>query len=211
MRKITATLIVAWMAGMGPAGAAVLSTAFEGGNGANGEVFQIQALTNITINDFGVNAVNGVLAAGDITTWTLYQHDGLLSSATAGSAIWTQVASGGAVTSAGADAITNLTAGLNIAIAAGTTEAFLLLESPLLLGYTTGGAVGAVMAPIVTFRFCKAGANQPPLALLTHVRPISALSMPPRRRNRACSVCLASPARLWCRHGDARAVTEPPD
>lgn len=155
MRKITATLIVAWMAGMGPAGAAVLSTAFEGGNGANGEVFQIQALTNITINDFGVNAVNGVLAAGDITTWTLYQHDGLLSSATAGSAIWTQVASGGAVTSAGADAITNLNAGLNIAIAAGTTEAFLLLETPLLLGYTTGGAVGAVMAANSDFQILQ--------------------------------------------------------
>lgn len=146
MHKMMAALIVACLAGAAHAGATVLSTGFDGGNGANGEVFQIQALTNITINDFGVNAVNGVLAAGDIATWSLYQHDGLLSSPTAGPAIWTMIASGGAVASAGANTITFLNAGLNIAIAGGTTEAFLILSTPNLLSYTDGGAVGAVEA-----------------------------------------------------------------
>jgi len=155
MRNLTAALIVACLAGTAPAGAAVLSTAFGGGNGANGEVFQIQALTNITVNDFGVNAVNGVLDAGNISTWTLYQHDGLLSSPTAGSAIWTMIASGGAVTSAGANAITDLNAGLNIGIAAGTTEAFLLLETPFLLAYSDGGGVGTVMAANSDFQILQ--------------------------------------------------------
>ncbi|MBC7636879.1 MAG: hypothetical protein H7251_14895 [Acetobacteraceae bacterium] len=114
MRKIIALMISTILLGGGArlAQATVLSTPFSGGNGANGEVFQIEALTDIVVRDFGVNAVDGFLEAGDITTWSVYQHDGFLSSVTAGAGLWTLIASGGAVVSAGANEITYLNSGL---------------------------------------------------------------------------------------------------
>ncbi|MBC7636868.1 MAG: hypothetical protein H7251_14835 [Acetobacteraceae bacterium] len=124
--------------------AMVLSTPFNGGNGGNGQVFQIEALTDIVVRDFGVNAVDGFLEAGDITTWSVYQHDGFLSSVTAGAGLWTLIASGGAVVSAGANEITYLNSGLSVSIAAGTIEAFLILETSNLVSYTNGGNVGNI-------------------------------------------------------------------
>ncbi len=148
MRTIIALMINTILLGGGAhwAQATVLSTPFNGGNGANGEVFQIEALTDIVVRDFGVNAVDGFLEAGDITTWSVYQHNGFLSSVTAGAGIWTLIASGGAVMSAGANEITYLNSGLSVSIAAGTIEAFLILETSNLISYTNGGAVGNVEA-----------------------------------------------------------------
>ena len=148
MRKIIALMISTILLGGGArlAQATVLSTPFSGGNGANGEVFQIEALTDIVVRDFGVNAVDGFLEAGDITTWSVYQHDGFLSSVTAGAGLWTLIASGGAVVSAGANEITYLNSGLSVSIAAGTIEAFLILETLNLVSYTNGGNVGNIEA-----------------------------------------------------------------
>jgi len=127
--------------------AIVLSTSIAANNDNFGEVFQIGAIVDLTITDFGIDAIrSGQLGTpGDITAFTIYQHLGVLNAATAGAAIWTSIFTGGAVTSAGAGVFTNLSAGLNIHIAAGETDAFLILLTPNTMGYRNGGSVGTLL------------------------------------------------------------------
>ncbi len=127
------------------ASATTLQTPFGAGNTNVGEVFQIEALTGMTITDFGINAsIDG--SANNYASFVIYEHVGGLNVVTGGTGIWTPIFSGGAVTSSGADVVTDLPAALNIQIAAGNTDTFLLFMPGNALAYTDGGSVGSELA-----------------------------------------------------------------
>jgi hypothetical protein len=124
-----------------------VDTAIAPANQNFGEAFQVNALNNITVTDFLIDAVSttDTSVGGDDTSYTIYEHTGALSAVTSGSAFWTSIFTGGAVTSAGGGLFTALSAGLNIQIAAGETDGFLIELTPNALGYADGGSVGTVL------------------------------------------------------------------
>ena len=70
-----------------------------------------------------------------------------MNAVTSGSGIWTQIASGGAVSSSGDNVPTELPVALNVPIAAGGTDTFLIMVSGgYNLYYPNGGSVGDGMA-----------------------------------------------------------------
>ena len=122
--------------------------ALPGGNSNFGEVFQIGALNALTITGLGINAPdNGV--PDEYTSVTIYEDVGAVNAVTSGSGIWTQIASGGSFSSSGFDVPTELPVALNVPIAAGSTDTFLIMvsgEHKFSLDYSDGGSVGDVMA-----------------------------------------------------------------
>ena len=128
------------------ASAATLQTAFGGGNSFTGEVFQIDALNALTITGFGINAPhNGV--PDEYASVAIYEHVGAVNAVTSGSGIWTQIASGDAFSSSGDNVPTELPVALNVPIAAGSIDTFLIMTSGNYnLYYTDGGSLGDVMA-----------------------------------------------------------------
>jgi PEP-CTERM motif len=132
------------------ASATTLQTPFTGqlagGNSNFGEVFQIGALNALTITGLGINAPdNGV--PDEYTSVTIYEDVGAVNAVTSGSGIWTQIASGGSFSSSGFDVPTELPVALNVPIAAGSTDTFLIMVSgDYVLDYSNGGSVGDVMA-----------------------------------------------------------------
>jgi hypothetical protein len=134
------------------ASATTLQTPFTaqlpGGNSNHGEVFQIGALNALTITDFGINAPNDGVP-DEYASVAIYEDVGAVNAATSGSGIWTQIASGGSFTSSGFDVPTELPVALNVPIAAGSTDTFLIMVSgpfDYALDYSNGGSVGDVMA-----------------------------------------------------------------
>jgi hypothetical protein len=97
----------------------------------------------MTITGFGINAsVNG-----EDTSVTVYEDVGAVNAVTSGSGIWTQIASGGVFSSSGNNIPTELPVALNVPIASGNTDTFLIMVSGnSFLHYTVGGSVGDVMA-----------------------------------------------------------------
>lgn len=124
--------------------ASVVSTTYADNNSNNGEVFQVQAINSISITGFDVNLLNN--AAG----FSIYEHNGALTSQAANqAAFWgSPIFTGGAVSTNGAGAETQLTNALNIALSAGSTDSFLILVSSgsVRVGITNGGALGSVLA-----------------------------------------------------------------
>ena len=120
----------------------VLSTSYTENNSNNGEVFQLQAINNVTVTGFGVDLT------GNITGYTIYEHVGAFTSVANGQTPWTQIASGGPVTSNGTGSETVLPATLNVGIAGGNTVSFLILASGSgqLVAYENGGSLGSVLA-----------------------------------------------------------------
>ena len=120
----------------------VLSTSYTENNSNNGEVFQLQAINNVAVTGFGVDLT------GNITGYTIYEHVGAFTSVMGGQTPWTQIASGGAVTSNGAGTETVLPTTLNVGIAAGNTVSFLILTSGSgqLVAYENGGSLGNLLA-----------------------------------------------------------------
>jgi hypothetical protein len=128
------------------ASATTLQTSFGANNSFTGEVCQIDALDALTITGFGINAPrNG--APDEYTSVVIYEHVGAVNVVTSGSGIWTQIASGGAFSSSGDNVPTELPVALNVPIAAGSTDTFLIMVSGNYnLYYTDGGSLGDVMA-----------------------------------------------------------------
>lgn len=120
----------------------VLSTSYAENNSNNGEVFQLQAINAVTITGFGVDLT------GNITGYTIYEHVGAFSSVQSGSSPWTAIATGGAVTSNGSGVETVLPSTLDVSLAAGSTDAFLILTSGSgqLVAYQNGGSLGTTLA-----------------------------------------------------------------
>ena len=132
------------------ASATILQTPFAGqlpgGNSNFGEVFEIDALNALTITGFGINAPNNGVP-DEYASVTIYEGVGAVNAATSGSGIWTQIASGGSFSSSGFDVPTELPVALNVPIAAGSTDTFLIMVSgDYNLAYSNGGSVGDVMA-----------------------------------------------------------------
>lgn len=120
----------------------VLSTSYAENNSNNGEVFQLQAINAVTITGFGVDLT------GNITGYTIYEHVGAFSSVQGGSSPWTAIATGGAVTSNGTGVETALPSTFSVSLAAGSTDAFLILTSGSgqLVAYENGGSLGTTLA-----------------------------------------------------------------
>jgi hypothetical protein len=123
----------------------VLSTTYAGGNSNNGEVFEVQALNNVDITDFGIELLKSA------SSFTIYEQIGPLSKVESGSNFWgTPIFIGGSVTSAGPGVQTLLPATLNIELSAGTTAAFLILvgDASVKVGVTdtNPNSLGATLA-----------------------------------------------------------------
>jgi hypothetical protein len=129
----------------------VLSTSYVENNSNNGEVFQLQAINAVTITGFGVDLT------GNITGYTIYEHVGAFSSVQAGSSPWTVIATGGAVTSNGTGFETALPSTFSVSLAAGGTDAFLILTSGSgqLVAYENGGSLGTTLASNTDLRILE--------------------------------------------------------
>ena len=123
--------------------ASLLETPYNADNASSGVVFQISALSDLTITDFGIN-----LDKKSATNYAIYAHVGFLGSITSGGAIWTKIATGGPISTVGEGLPTYLTSGgLYYSLLAGTTVAFLIeVSGGSILNYTNGGTVGGVLA-----------------------------------------------------------------
>ena len=130
-------------AGSGPTIPGSLTTIFDGGNGFDGNMFDVVPTTNITVDDFDVHVGEG--GSSDIVEvyYKIGTHVG--SEATAGD--WTLLGSA-AIVSAGAGVPTNLGLSLGLALNSGQTYAFYLstTQGVVDFDYTDGGTVGDVLA-----------------------------------------------------------------
>jgi hypothetical protein len=143
LRMLSGVLVTAaLLTPVAGAQAEVLSTPYLGGNSNNGEVFQIQATNTLTITDFGVN-----LNSASATGFAIYEHVGA-ATLTAGASYWGTAIDTGSTTfaSSGTNVTTLLPATLNISVAAGTTDTFLILLTGSNVRYTDGGGLNTVLA-----------------------------------------------------------------
>jgi subtilisin-like proprotein convertase family protein len=125
-----------------PGGNNSLTTTFAGGNGQAGNMFDVMATNNLTINSFDVSIDDGVTDDVEVYfktgTWVGFDTD-----ATA----WTLLTTVTGVTSAGQDVPTPLNQTLGVDVLAGDTVAFYVtLTTTTAINYTNGTTVGALFA-----------------------------------------------------------------
>lgn len=120
--------------------AASLSTTFAGGNGQNGNMFDINVLQNITITDFDVNSYAGT------GNFEVYYKAGSYVGSETNAAAWTLLATASNVVSNGAGVATPLNLGLNLSLTAGQTYSFYVTGTNQSVNYTNGTAAGSAYA-----------------------------------------------------------------
>lgn len=113
-----------------------LQTTFAGGNGSNGNMFDIVALNNVTITSFDAN-----LDGGDNIVHIYYKTGTYVGSETNASA-WTLIGTT-TVTSGGNGSGTPVPIAVNISIPSGQTFAF-YVHSELGNAYTNGSSAGSI-------------------------------------------------------------------
>ncbi len=117
-----------------------LSTTFAGGNGQNGNMFDISVLQNVTITDFDVNSYSGT------GNFEVYYKSGSYVGSETNSAAWTLLATATNVVSNGSGVATPLNLGLNLNLTAGQTYSFYITGTNQSVNYTNGTLVGNVYA-----------------------------------------------------------------
>tara|TARA_R110002072_G_scaffold1587_1_gene13347 strand:+ start:150532 stop:154179 length:3648 start_codon:yes stop_codon:yes gene_type:complete len=137
-----------------------LETTFAGGNGNFGNMFDINALNEVTINSFDINADAGatfdVEVYAKVGTW-------VGSQTTAGD--WTLIGTAVGVVSNGDGVATPLNLALGYVIPAGETHAFYVTPTDFSTGgfnYTNGTATGAVFASDANIEFLEGAGQQYP-------------------------------------------------
>ncbi len=147
-----------WTATTGGASSNTLETTFAGGNGFNGNMFDIVAINDITVNSFDVNLAAGVV--DDVEVWfKTGTHVGSETDPTA----WTLLGSVN-VTSAGDGLPTPLGLSLGQDVTAGDTVAFYVttITAGATMNYTNGTTPGAVFASDANIEFLEgAGGGYP--------------------------------------------------
>lgn len=132
-----------------------LQSTFAGGNGQNGSMFDITALSNITITGF-----TGRATTTGTYNYRIYYKTGTCVGFATNAAAWTLIAQGAApVTAAGSFSITT---SLSVPIAAGQTGAFYITNTgsgPTTV-YTTTGTLGGVLTSNADLQF-KTGYGNP--------------------------------------------------
>lgn len=117
-----------------------LSTTFAGGNGQNGNMFDISVLQDITITDFDVNSYSGT------GNFEVYYKSGSYSGSETNASAWTLIGTATNVVSNGAGVATPLNLGLNLNLTAGQTYSFYITGTNQSVNYTDGSLVGNVYA-----------------------------------------------------------------
>jgi len=126
----------------------VLPTLFAGGNGQSGNMFDIMAINDLTVDSFDISVDSGIT-----DDYEIYFKTGpyLPSVNTPGD--WTMVASGN-MTSAGDNVPTPLNLNLGINVSAGDTVAFYVtLVGTTAINYTNGTTTGALFTSDANMEF----------------------------------------------------------
>ena len=136
-----------------------LTTTFASNNGQSGNMFDIVALTDVTIQCFDVNLDSG--------TWDLEVYavtgGGTFVGNEAIAANWTLLATVTGLASAGPDLPTALGVGLGVQILAGQTQGFYVtVTNGTSMNYTNGSTAGTVFASDANIQFLEgAGKSYP--------------------------------------------------
>ena len=131
-----------------------LTTTFAGGNGNFGNMFDINALTDVTLLSFDVNAQNGVTIDVEV-----YAKSGTWVGFEGNAAAWTLIGTATSVVSNGEGIATPLNLTLGYAMLTGETHAFYVTPTdPGGAGgfqYTNGTTTGAVFASDTNIEFLE--------------------------------------------------------
>jgi subtilisin-like proprotein convertase family protein len=136
----------------------ILPTTFAGGNGQSGNMFDVMAINELTINSFDVNMDTGVTDDVEI-----YFKTGSYAGFQQDPAAWTLLATVPGVTSAGEGLPTPLNQSLGVVVAAGETVAFYVtLTTSTGINYTNGSTTGALFASDANLEFYEGDGNAYP-------------------------------------------------
>ncbi len=127
-----------------------LTTTFAGGNGQNGVMFDIVALSTVLITSFDCS-----IAAGTTQTIEIWTHSGTWVGTENSSVGWTQLGVVPGVVSAGTNLPTPIPLPLSQLISGGQTQAFYITNTSGTMAYTNGTAVGAVYAQDTFIQFLQ--------------------------------------------------------
>ncbi len=127
-----------------------LTTTLAGGNSQNGNMFDIVAKNNITIDSFEVNPT---VAAGTAVTVEIYERAGTYVGSETTAANWTLVGSA-QVTANGSGVPTPVPVNVGVTVPATQRHAFYVtISSGQTLNYTNGGGVGTLEAENADLQF----------------------------------------------------------
>ncbi|MDQ1315155.1 MAG: hypothetical protein QG662_1264 [Pseudomonadota bacterium] len=138
-----------------------LSTTYAGGNGQDGNMFDVVALNDIRVTGFDVNCGSALTQDFEI-----YGKTGSYVGSELVPGDWTLIASVPGVVCNAPGVATPLGAVLDVAIASGQTYAFYVTENGLVDGvdYTNGTAVGQVAAANTDLQILEGAGVQYPFA-----------------------------------------------
>jgi hypothetical protein len=137
-----------------------LATTLAGGNGNFGNMFDINALTDLTIDSFDIHGDTG--ATFDVEVWA---KTGTWVGFENNMGAWTLIGTAPGVVSNGDGVTTPLNLTLGYAMAAGETHAFYVVPTDTTSGgfnYTNGTTVGAVFASDANIEFLEGAGNAYP-------------------------------------------------
>lgn len=137
-----------------------LETTFVGGNGNFGNMFDMNALTDVTVQSFDINGDVGAIFDVEV-----YAKSGTYVGSETDPGAWTLIGTAPGVVSNGDGVATPLGLALGYAMAAGETHAFYVTPTDFTSGgfnYTNGNAVGDVFASDANIEFLEgAGSGYP--------------------------------------------------
>ncbi len=139
-----------------------LTTTFAGGNGNFGNMFDVNAITDVTIDSFDINADTG--ATFDVE---VYAKTGTWVGFEADPGAWTLIGTAVGVVSNGDGVATPLNLALDYVMAAGETHAFYVTPTDFSTGglnYTNGTGTGNVFASDANIEFLEGAARGYPFS-----------------------------------------------
>ena len=143
-----------------PPTTASLTTTFDGGNGQAGNMFDIMAINDLTVDSFDISFDSGVTDDVEI-----YFKTGSWVGFDADPAAWTLLTTVTAVASLGDNVPTPLNQTLGVDVLAGETVAFYVtLTTTTAINYTNGTTTGALFASDANMEFYEGGGNAYPFA-----------------------------------------------
>ncbi len=150
-----------WTATAGSMSTNSLETTFAAGNGQSGNMFDIMAVNDLTVQSFDIN-----MDAGTTDDVEIYFKTGTWVGFDADPSAWTLVETVTGVTSAGTNVPTPLNTNLDIDVAAGETVAFYVtLVNTTNIAYTDGTTTGALFASDANLEFYEGSGNAYPFGL----------------------------------------------
>lgn len=150
--RVFLTAAIAMVAALPVASQSPLTTTFAGGNGQNGNMFDIVGLTPVVITGFDVHMATGATATVEVyavTAGTSYVGN------ETNAAAWTLLGSATGVVSAGAGVPTPVPITLNVPINPAQTQGFYVTTTAGTLQYTNGTTLGAVFAANSDIQFLE--------------------------------------------------------